>query len=204
MAPPGRHHGGARPTNSRVTPATINVGDNGRHRGWNEEGHRRDWNTIHPAQTKARVNNPENGRGRTWRAANPGEDNNGMRGHGTWRPANNSYGRNNARQSHWNGPQNWRNDRVYWRRYHRSWHASRRYHWNGSYVRPAGFYYRSWTLGAFLPAIFFAQQYWIPDYAVFALDPPPPGTVWVRYGDDALLVDRYSGEVIQVVYGIFY
>ena len=37
-----------------------------------------------------------------------------------------------------------------------------------------------------------------------ALDPPPPGTVWVRYGNDALLIDRYSGEVIQVVYGIFY
>ena len=34
--------------------------------------------------------------------------------------------------------------------------------------------------------------------------PPMPGTVWVRYGDDALLIDRYTGEVIQVAYGIFW
>jgi Ni/Co efflux regulator RcnB len=31
-----------------------------------------------------------------------------------------------------------------------------------------------------------------------------PGTVWVRYGDDALLIDQYTGEVIQVAYGIFW
>ena len=30
------------------------------------------------------------------------------------------------------------------------------------------------------------------------------GAVWVRDGDDALLIDRYSGEVIEVEYGIFY
>ena len=34
--------------------------------------------------------------------------------------------------------------------------------------------------------------------------PPPPGTVWVRYGRDALLIDRYTGEVIQVEYSVFY
>ena len=34
--------------------------------------------------------------------------------------------------------------------------------------------------------------------------PPPPDAVWVRYGDDALLIDRYTGEVIQVEYGVFY
>jgi hypothetical protein len=33
---------------------------------------------------------------------------------------------------------------------------------------------------------------------------PPPGTVWVRYGSDAVLIDRDTGEVIRVVYNIFY
>jgi Ni/Co efflux regulator RcnB len=133
-----------------------------------------------------------------WQGSN-GRPNTGWQGNG--RPNGWQGGRPNPG---WAGNTNWRNDRAAWSRYHRSWTASRRYRWTGSYVRPAGWYYRRWTLGAFLPAMFFAQQYWIANYMVFALDPPPTGTVWVRYGSDALLVDRYSGEVIQVVYGIFY
>jgi hypothetical protein len=34
--------------------------------------------------------------------------------------------------------------------------------------------------------------------------PPPPGTVWVRDNTDALLIDRYTGEVIEVDYNVFY
>ena len=33
---------------------------------------------------------------------------------------------------------------------------------------------------------------------------PPYGYVWVRYGDDALLVDVDTGEILRVVYGVFY
>lgn len=33
---------------------------------------------------------------------------------------------------------------------------------------------------------------------------PPPDAVWVRYGPDALLVDRMTGEIIRVQYGVFY
>jgi len=74
----------------------------------------------------------------------------------------------------------------------------------GVYVRPSGWYYHRWTYGEFLPAFFFSRSYWILDWEDFALDDPPPGTVWVRYGNDALLIDEYTGEVIEVVYGIFY
>lgn len=74
----------------------------------------------------------------------------------------------------------------------------------GVYHRPSGWYYHRWRFGEFLPAFFFTRSYWILDWEDFALDDPPPGTVWVRYGDDAVLIDEYSGEVIQVVYGIFY
>jgi Ni/Co efflux regulator RcnB len=74
----------------------------------------------------------------------------------------------------------------------------------GTYRRPSGWYYHRWTFGEFLPAFFFTSNYWILDWGNFYLDPPPPGTVWVRVGDDALLIDRYTGEVIEVVYGIFY
>jgi len=92
-----------------------------------------------------------------------------------------------------------------WSRYHRSFNAPRRFHFRGGfYHRPPGFRYRRWSFGDFLPSIYWGSSYWINDFGYYDLMPPPPGTVWVRYGDDALLIDRFTGEVIQVEYGIFY
>ena len=73
-----------------------------------------------------------------------------------------------------------------------------------NYHRPSGWYYRRWSYGDFLPALFFTQDNWIDSYDQFGLSDPPEGTTWVRYGDDALLVDVDTGEIIQVVYGVFY
>lgn len=86
---------------------------------------------------------------------------------------------------------------------HRAFTAPRRFRF-GVYHRPSGWYSHRWNYGEFLPSFFFTRNYWILDWEDFALDSPPPGTVWVRYGDDALLIDEYTGEVIEVVYGIFY
>jgi Ni/Co efflux regulator RcnB len=55
-----------------------------------------------------------------------------------------------------------------------------------------------------LPSIFWANNYWINDYYDYGLGAPPPGTVWVRYGSDAILIDRYTGEILEVVYDQFY
>ena len=30
----------------------------------------------------------------------------------------------------------------------------------------------------------------------------PPGLIWVRYDDDALLIDQYTGEILQVRYDV--
>ncbi len=73
----------------------------------------------------------------------------------------------------------------------------------GAYQRPRGWYPHRWSYGEHLPRIFFASDFWIPDYVAFDLDAPPYGFVWVRYGDDALLVNRYTGEIIEVEYGLF-
>jgi Ni/Co efflux regulator RcnB len=117
----------------------------------------------------------------------------------------NDRGRNDNRN--WNNNSrsgsNWRSDNRF-SNYNRNWNASRRYRW-GSYSQPRGFYYRRWTFGDVLPSLFWSSSnYWINDYSYFGLPYPPPGCMWVRYGDDALLIDRYSGEIIQVVYGLFY
>jgi len=86
--------------------------------------------------------------------------------------------------------------------YQRNTTASRHFHWQ-SYNQPSGYYYRRWTFGQVLPSIFWAQDYWLTDYWMFDLPVPPYGYVWVRYNDDALLVNNQTGEVLQVVYGLF-
>jgi Ni/Co efflux regulator RcnB len=92
-----------------------------------------------------------------------------------------------------------------WSRYHRSFNAPRRFHFRGGvYHRPPGFRYRRWSFGDFLPSLYWGSSYWINDFYYYDLMPPPAGTVWVRYGDDAVLIDRITGEVIQVEYGIFF
>jgi Ni/Co efflux regulator RcnB len=81
--------------------------------------------------------------------------------------------------------------------------AQRRFH-APSYHQPRGWYSHRWTFGETLPALFWTQNYWIGDYYDYGLPPPPPGTIWVRDGSDALLIDQGDGEIIQVDYGVFY
>jgi Ni/Co efflux regulator RcnB len=88
--------------------------------------------------------------------------------------------------------------------YQRNFVAPRRYHANGGYVRPHGWYEHRWVFGEILPALFWSQNYWLNDYNDYGLSDPPPGFVWVRYGSDALLIDQNSGEVLQVEYDVFY
>lgn len=82
--------------------------------------------------------------------------------------------------------------------------ASHHYHYRGgSYRWPGGYHYQRWSFGMTLPSVFWAQNYWISDYEDYGLSYPPPGCVWVRYGDDAILIDQYSGEILEVVYDQF-
>ena len=115
---------------------------------------------------------------------------------------NQSQQTQNRRWSHsgtWN--RDWRNDRRYdWRRYrdsHRSiFHI-------GIYYDPFGYNYRRFDIGYRLQPYYYQQQYWI-DPGMYQLPYPPPGTMWVRYWDDALLVDTYTGEVVDVIRNFFW
>jgi len=75
---------------------------------------------------------------------------------------------------------------------------------NGYYRAPEGYQARHWGYGDRLPGGYYARNYWIGDFLTFGLFAPPDGLVWVRVGDDALLIDENTGEVIQVRYGVFY
>ena len=83
--------------------------------------------------------------------------------------------------------------------------ASHHYRYRGgAYRGPSGYSYRRWTYGQTFPSIYFTQNYWISDYEDYGLAYPPDGAVWVRYGNDAILVDEDSGEILEVVYDQFY
>ncbi|HEX3422952.1 MAG TPA: RcnB family protein [Sphingomicrobium sp.] len=69
---------------------------------------------------------------------------------------------------------------------------------------PRGYSYRRWGIGAILPHIFLSNYYYWNDWSALGLLPPPPGYVWVRYGPDLLLVNRYTGRISDVIYGAFY
>jgi Nickel/cobalt transporter regulator len=72
------------------------------------------------------------------------------------------------------------------------------------YVYPAGWGYRRWEVGAFLPPLFLVPDYYYADYDALGLPPPDPGFQWVQYGPDLLLVNVATGEVVDVAYDVFY
>ncbi len=73
-----------------------------------------------------------------------------------------------------------------------------------AYAYPRGWHYRHWSIGVRLPPILFGPSYYYSGWAALGLEEPLPGYSWVRYGPDLLLVNLYTGEVEDVVYGVFY
>ncbi|MEO7027139.1 MAG: RcnB family protein [Caulobacteraceae bacterium] len=84
------------------------------------------------------------------------------------------------------------------------------YGWNGHRYRvglfryPSGYAYQSWGRGQRLPPIFLSPAYVFTNYAMLGLDAPPDGSQWVRYGPDLILVDSRTGEILDVIDGVFY
>jgi Sec-independent protein translocase protein TatA/Ni/Co efflux regulator RcnB len=108
-----------------------------------------------------------------------------------------SYRRNTVQWS-----TNWRyNDRYDWRRW-RDRHRSS-FH-IGVYYDPFGWDYRPYQIGWRLWPSYYSSRYWINDPWQYRLPYAPPGYVWVRYWDDAVLVDRWSGEVVDVIHNFFW
>lgn len=98
---------------------------------------------------------------------------------------------------------NRRHDFSGFRNYHRNFRAAHKFQ-APPYRRPPGYFARRWSWGQTLPMAFWARDYWLTDFYAYDLPPPPYGAVWVRVGDDALLIDQDTGEIIEVDYGVFY
>lgn len=121
----------------------------------------------------------------------------------------NSNGHNNG---------GWNNNRYDRGNWNRDWRRDSRYDWNRwrganrnafrlpRYYAPYGWNsgYRQFGIGAVLSSLLFAQDYWINDPYSYRLPEVGGEYRWVRYYNDALLVDVYSGEVVDVVNNIFW
>jgi Ni/Co efflux regulator RcnB len=96
---------------------------------------------------------------------------------------------------------NWRNDRRY------DWRDRRRHHRSqfhlGLFIDPFGWDYQPFSIGYRMWPAYYGNQYWI-DPAEYGLPYPPPGAVWVRYWNDAILVDTYTGTVIDEIPNFFW
>ena len=103
-----------------------------------------------------------------------------------------------------------------YRRWTNNWHNDRRYDWNryrnqhrsifrlGVYYDPFGYNYRRWSIGSFLYPSYYGSSFWLNDPWQYRLPPAYGPYRWVRYWNDALLVNVYTGQVVEVMHGFFW
>lgn len=104
-------------------------------------------------------------------------------------------------EPHWY--QSWRHQHY---RFDRGrYYARERFH-VGIYVVPRGYVQRIWRTGDWLPHGYWRDtaRYELRSWWRYGLYDPPYWATWVRVGDDALLIDRGNGEVVDVVYDLFW
>jgi Ni/Co efflux regulator RcnB len=67
-----------------------------------------------------------------------------------------------------------------------------------------GWAHHYWQRGEWLPAAFISPYYFIDDFYAYDLWQPDYGFQWIRVGSDAVLVNLASGQVVDVVPGVYY
>ena len=101
---------------------------------------------------------------------------------------------------HWN--HDWRSDG------HHDWQNHRRRHRSlfhlGFYYDPFGWRYRPYSIGWRMWPSYYRSSYWLNDPWMYRLPYAPPGYRWIRYYDDAVLVDTWDGQVVDVIYNFFW
>ena len=149
-----------------------------------------------------------------WHNNQNGQWQNGQWQNGQWQNGQNGQANNNTFARHRYDWSAYRpgHQPPQWQQYHRDFNphsyqwnrtSNQRYH-NQSYQRPHGWYAQRWAYGQILPRLFWSQNYWLTGYYNFGLIDPPYGYVWVQNGNDALLVDVQSGQILSVEYNVFY
>ena len=110
-------------------------------------------------------------------------------------------GNRDGRRSNWD--RSWRNNSRYdWQRYR---YSNRNLFRSSPYYSPyRGYRYNRLSIGLFLDSLFYSNRYWLSDPYQYRLPAAPSGTQWVRYYNDVVLVDVYTGEVLDVIHDFFW
>lgn len=126
---------------------------------------------------------------------------------------------NDGRRDNWRGDRRgWRgDDRRDFRRWDRGWRGNQSYNWvdyrraNRFVYRPGPYFapyrshrYNRLQTGFFLDSLFFQPRFFINDAFNYRLPPVYGPYQWVRYYDDVMLVDIYTGEVVDVIHDFFW
>lgn len=200
---------GARPTGQQT--GQQNAQQNGQRPAW--VGQNRGGDQRGNAQNAQRGGNNNNrgGDANRWQGNNNQPRGDANRGQGN----NQARGDNNRWQG--NGNRNWNGNNNNARRWNNNWRGDNRYNWSnyrnthrdafrmGHYASP----YRNWSyrrlgIGFMLQPLFYSNNYWIDDPSYYRLPEAYGPYRWVRYYDDALLVDIYSGRVVDVINDFFW
>jgi hypothetical protein len=149
----------------------------------------------------------DNDRNNTWQRDRRDNDRNN-----TWQRDRRDNDRNNDRWQ--NGRRD--NDRNH-RNWDRRWRDNNRYDWQryrttnrtvfhiGTYYSPYRNYrYRQFGVGATIGSLFYGSSYWIANPWQYRLPDVYGPYRWVRYYDDVLLVDIYTGQVVDVIHNFFW
>jgi hypothetical protein len=105
-----------------------------------------------------------------------------------------------ANNHHWRG--DWRSDRRYdWRNHRRRYGSLFSF---GFYHDPFGWGYRPFSVGWRMWPSYYSRNYWLNDPWQYRLPYAPPGYRWIRYYDDAILVDTWDGQVVDVIRNFFW
>jgi Ni/Co efflux regulator RcnB len=104
------------------------------------------------------------------------------------------------------GDHHWRTD---WRKNnHYDWRKHRRHHRSifhlGFYFDPFGWGYHRYGIGWRLWPSYYSSNYWLNDPYQYRLPYAPYPYRWVRYYNDALLVDTFTGQVVDVIYDFYW
>lgn len=166
-------------------------------------GDRQDW------QNRGDIRRDQNAQGRGWND----QARAGWNRDRDWGRRDGNRGWNDRRN--WDRVERWQGNRGAW---NNGWRNDNRYDWRSyrdynrglyrlpRYYPPArwSYGYRRFSVGYRLDTFLFAPQYWINDPYSYRLPDVWGPYRWVRYYDDALLVDVDTGEVVDVINGIFW
>lgn len=114
------------------------------------------------------------------------------------------------------GDHRWDRDRDGDRRWSSDWRRDSRYNWYGyrnshrtlfrlgRYFDPYGWNYRRFSIGLNLSPSYYGSNFWLNDPWQYRLPPAYGPYRWVRYYNDALLVNIYTGQVVDLIHNVFW